>query len=745
MSAKEETIRKLRRYLGSQNLYTSLRLTVAALLPAVILYHYHLLASAIALPLGAMFTGLSDSPGPLHHRRNSLVISVVMNFAVILIAGALHAYIPLVIVSLILLSLFFSLIAVYGTRAGSLGLNALIVFIFNIDGHLLATGTVLHEAILFAAGGIWYVLLSLLLYTLRPYRLMQQMLGECLIEIAGYLQTKGGFYSDKPDYEDLNKRLIRYQVSIRQMQDDLRELLFKTRSIIEESTTMGRRLMLVFLDSIDLMERVMTSQYNYDELHTKFSGSVILDTIKKQITILSVELHDAGLALQAGFPAGSHCNLDALQEATMTEFFDLRKKELTENNIEDFIALRQILYSLQDITERVKRLRISTYYDAKSDKNFKPDVDLEKFVTHNEIDPDILWNNITLKSSNFRHAIRLTAGLLIGYIISLFFPLGHSYWILLTIAVIIKPAYSITRRRNLQRVGGTIVGAVVGFGLLYLISNTTAVFVIMIATMVVAYSFLKLNYFISSAGITLYVLLSFSFLNAAGFHTALGDRVIDTILGSAIAWLVAVFILPTWEHEQIEEEVAKAILANRIYFDTVASYFLGKPVDTTTFKLHRKDAFVALANLSDTFQRMLSEPKSRQVKMAHYHQLVATNHTLTSYIASLSYYAQRAEGKYTSQEFAPMISQIDHQFDIANEVLQHHQTTKASEVKLLQPVSAKVQELLAKRRQEIIAGASDMETPVRKMLSDLKTITDQFELISTATVDEIRILEKITE
>ena len=739
----EDTIRRLRKYLNSQNLYTSIRLTAAALLPGVILYHYNLLASAIALPLGAMFTGLTDSPGPLHHRRNSLAISISVNFIIILIAGAIHTYTLLVIVALVVFSFFFSLITVYGTRAGSIGLNALLVFIFNIDGHLLANGNAFHEALLFAAGGIWYAVLSLVLYTLRPYRLMQQMLGECIIETSGYLQTKGEFYNESPDYTELNNRLITYQISIRQMQDDLREFLFKTRSVMRESTVKGRTLISVFLDSVDLMERVMTLQYDYETLHHKFSGKGILGIIKKQIDVLSDELHGTGLALQSGFAARSRLNLDDIQQETATAFFELRKKELNENTIADFIALRQILYSLQDITERIKRLRLSTYYDAKNSKEDRPDIDLEKFISHSEIDPKLFLNNLTLDSSNFRHAVRLTVGLLIGYFISFFFPIGHSYWILLTIAVIIKPAYSITRQRNIQRVGGTIAGAVVGFGVLYLVHNTTLIFIILIATMVIAYSFLKLNYFISSAGITLYVLLSFSFLNAAGFRHALDDRVTDTIIGSIIAWLVSIWVLPKWEHEQIDNEVAKALSANRVYFNSVAQSFLGKAVDVTTFKLHRRDAFVALANLSDTFQRMLSEPKSRQVKMPLYHQFVATSHTLTSYIASLSYYAQRAEGKYTSPEFAPLVQQIDEQFTIAEAVLQHDQTVEASQIKPVLPVSRKVQELLAKRRQELSAGADEMETSVRKTLSDLKTINDQFELISTVTVDEIRILEKI--
>ncbi len=745
MVTQTEAARQLRKYLTSQNLYTSIRLTAAALIPAVILYHYDLLLSAIALPLGAIFTASIDSPGPLVHRRNTLAVSIVCTFIVILIAGALHAYPPFVIAALIFFGMFFSLLAIYGNRASSVGLNALIVFIFNIDGHLLTNSTALHEALLFSAGGIWYFLLSMLSYSLRPYKLIQQMLGECVIKTADYLKIKGRLYSSSPDYTDINNQLIQNQVSIRQMQEDLREILFKTRSIVKESTVKSRVLMSAFLDIVDLMERVMTSQYDYQELHEKWDKTDFLSLLAKQINILADELHEAGLALQSGLPSSSRRDLDVLQQKSMDAFLALRKTNLDENTIEDFIALRQILFSLQDITERIKRLRLSTHYDKKISKEYKNDVDIEKFISHSDIDPRLLINNLTLESANFRHAIRLTVGLLIGYTISFFFPFGHSYWILLTIAVIIKPAYSITRKRNIQRVLGTLTGAVFGFGILYLVHNNTALFIIMTGAMVIAYSFLRVNYFVSSAGITLYVLVSFSFLSSGGFQHALNDRLIDTLIGSAIAWLVAIFVLPNWEHKQIDEYITAALEANRKYFNTVAQSFIGKPVDTTTFKLHRKDAFVALANLSDTFQRMLSEPKSRQIKMEEYHQFVATSHTLTSYIASLSYYAQTNADKYASEEFVPLVAQIDKQFEIATDVLEHHQTVKASEIKPALPVSKKVQHLLAQRRQEISAGKSEMETSVRRTLSDLKTINDQFELISTATVDEVRILETLTE
>jgi len=78
----------------------------------------------------------------------------------------------------------------------------------------------------------------------------------------------------------------------------------------------------------------------------------------------------------------------------------------------------------------------------------------------------------------------------------------------------------------------------------------------------------------------------------------------------------------------------------------------------TAFKLARKNAFVALANLGDNFEKMLSEPAYKSGKTAYYHQFVSTSHTLTSYIASLSYYAQRAGNKYQNEAFEPLIENI---------------------------------------------------------------------------------------
>ncbi|WP_220399519.1 FUSC family membrane protein [Filimonas effusa] len=743
MQITTDYTREFRKFINGQYLYTGVRLTAGVVIPAFVLYHFDLLSVCMALPLGALCVGLTDAPGPPHHRKNGLIASILINFVVAVITGYSREFPWLIGFEIIVFGLFFTLIGIYGNRISSIGLIALLVFIFNIDSHL-EDHSIWNDALLFTAGGVWYALLSLLLYSLRPFRLIQQLMGECLIDTAAYLRIKAAFYRKKPDFNELNADLMRYQVLIQQHHADLREMLFKTRIIVNESTAKSRVLMMMFMDSIDLLERVMTSQQDYKELHREFDDNGILDKYAEMILALGDELYEIGLAVQSGFPSKPRVDISEMLTQTVDAFAELRRQHLAPDTIEGLIKLRQILYSIQDITERIKRLHSATTYDKKLARQYKQQrVDANEFITRSDLDPKLLLNNFSLKSASFRHAARVTVALLAGYIISLLFPLGHGYWILLTIITIVKPAYSISRRRNVQRLLGTLLGGVLGVVVLSFIKEPAVLFFFMILSMIISYSFLKLQYLVSSAAITIYVLLSFHFMSPSGYTAVLTDRVIDTIIGSAVAFIVSQFVWPSWEHEQVGNLMLDALKANRAYFDTVAAAFVVQQPDFTSLKTVRKDAFVALANMSDNLQRMLSEPKDKRPKLKHYHQFVATSHMLTSHIAALSYYAQRNASQYASADFQPLIHQIDLQFRQSVEVLQHNTSVEVLNLSAKLPITNKVQQLLETRRKELKAGNDDSIVSTRKILSDMKTITDQFELISTITVDQVRITQKI--
>src|SRR5690606_33515723 len=122
----------------------------------------------------------------------------------------------------------------------------------------------------------------------------------------------------------------------------------------------------------------------------------------------------------------------------------------------------------------------------------------------------------------------------IGYLLSLVINVGnHSYWILLTIMVILKPGFSLTKQRNFQRLIGTIIGGVGGALILILVTDQTSLFVLLLLFMVATYSLIRINYIVSVMFMTPYILIMFSFLDMNTL-TILRERIIDTLIGSGL-------------------------------------------------------------------------------------------------------------------------------------------------------------------------------------------------------------------
>src|SRR5690606_41837844 len=98
-------------------------------------------------------------------------------------------------------------------------------------------------------------------------------------------------------------------------------------------------------------------------------------------------------------------------------------------------------------------------YFTQDPAQLSSNIDLNKFFSHQQFSWSLFRNNLNIKSPSFRHAVRLSIACLLAYLVSQWLSLGqHSYWILVTTLVILKPDYSLTKQRNIERVLGTIIG-----------------------------------------------------------------------------------------------------------------------------------------------------------------------------------------------------------------------------------------------------------------------------------------------
>ncbi|MFP3832954.1 FUSC family membrane protein [Chryseobacterium sp. SIMBA_028] len=737
---------ELKKFVTSQYLYSAIRITLATVLPCLVLAHFGILKEYFLFPLGTSFVALTDQPGPFIRRRNALAFAICCFVFVALIASLVMNFRVLVLLEIIIFGMFFSLIGVYGQRLAAVGSLSLVVLAIFIDGHL--TGSDIFKSLLiFACGCIWFLLIFLVVTTIRPYKLAGQMIGENYLQLAEFLKIKANYYQKNPDFNKLTTQVIAKQIEIKNLQEETRETVFKTRTIVNESTTTSRLLMLMFLNSMDLHEKLMTSESDYQKLQQSFEDSMILVNIHDYLNLLAEEITNIGIALQSGTRAKPMFNLELELKNLNYNYFELRNKQLSSDSLENFMVLRQILMRINEITKEINEIYKVFSQNVKLAKSLSTGLDLKKFMSNEpKLNSKVLRNNISLSSSQFRHAIRITTALLLGYIFSMFdlLGLGHTYWILITITAILKPAYSITKQRNLLRLYGTVTGATIAYIILHFIHINGVLFAILLISMIMCFSFLKGRYFWAVLFMTIYVFLSFNFLNPGKVNIIFKDRVLDTAIAGIIAFAVSYIVLPVWEHTQNLDLMKKSAADNLIYFQSVISKFLQGDFDIEDYKMKRKNAIISLANLSDNFQRMISDPKNQQKKLEVVHQFVATSHLVTAYTASLSQYSKNNE-QYPEIDAESWSRKIEAEMQQTSALLNGEDVNEALKMESrLEPEDSSIEDMLMKRKTEIEENEIvDRRDPDKiSHLTELINIHDILELIYDVAKEQRKVIEK---
>lgn len=642
---------KIRYFLFGQHLADGLRVTLSIILPAVVGAFTGYFEPGVTMSLGALCVSISDAPGPANHKRNSMAFCLGFLVIMSLLTGMLNHY-PLWMGILIAVStFFFSMFNVFGSRAASVGTAVLLLMVLRMSDLNPAKNVLLNTGYILA-GGAWYILFAMLFMIIRPFRPIQRALGDCIRETAGYLRVKAGFYNLAKDTADVYNQLITRQASVNEKQDEVRAMLFRNRSVLRESTYEGRLLVFTFATSVDLFEQIMATWYDYGELRKRFVHSGILYKIQGVIEKLADKLERTGEAI--------HSQTEYQPQYDIIDKLNEIKKETEEAQQKPLnFTLKKILVSIRSQYERIAL--IGRYFSAQRRK-LKTDVnreDYSRFVPHQAIAASVFINNLTMESSAFRHSLRVMFTCTAGYILSVTFLTGnHSYWILMTIIIIMKPAYSLTKSKNTDRLSGTIGGAILGLLLLHFIKNDYVLFGLLVFFALGAYTFVRVRYVVMVIFLTPYVLILFHFLGENIINVA-GERLFDTSFAGLLSFLSVRFLFPSWESHAIKNSLVNVLQANMQYLKKLREIVLNGSINRVTYKLVRKEVFVSTANLAAALHRMQSEPRSKQRFKNEIYELVVLNHVLSSNIAGLADSVASGMGSISRKSLAKLDRSIE--------------------------------------------------------------------------------------
>ncbi|MBS1736158.1 MAG: FUSC family protein [Bacteroidetes bacterium] len=619
--------RKLRTFILGQQLTDGIRVTLEIISPAIILSLMGQFQIGLTASLGALCISICDAPGPVTHKRNGMMVGIVFVFLMALITGLVNAHILLLGILILVASFFFTMISVYGSRAGSIGTAALLIMVLKMTNQQHG-GDAFLQSLYILAGGVWYMIWALLFYRLLPYRAAQRVLGECVTETANYLFIKSRLYDTFFDIEVEYKKLLEQQIIVNEKQNEVREILFKSRIMLKESTDKGRALVLTFVTTVQLFEDIMATWYDYGQLRKNYGGTGILLGVSKVIQTLANELKKAGEAIHNNHAYTKDWDiLPALNE--------LKEKIDGLSDQGSTIMLKKILVNLRALGKKTDELQAYFNREVVLKRKLRSTQYYLRFVNPQRVSWVAFKNNFTFKSSVFRHALRMMITCGVGFIIGKFFTTGHhSYWIIMTIIIILKPGFSLTKKKNHDRLLGTIAGGVLGLIVLAFIKNEYFLFALLFLFMLGTYTFIRINYILMVLFVTPYVMILFHFLGIGAINVA-SERLLDTAIASLLAFLASYFLFPQWESGNIKESMSAVVKSNLNYLKKLKELAANNE-NVTPYNLARKDVMVTTANLSSALNRMLSEPKSKQLFKSEIYQYVVLNHILSSNIASLA-------------------------------------------------------------------------------------------------------------
>lgn len=640
---------KLRKFFKSADFFKSMILIVAVLIP-IQLSKYILETPAIgfAMALGVFFNSLTNIAGSARHRTYGMLFSIGLTFLATLAMGYAASNLWFLLPVLGVLTFMISYLSIYGFRASLVALSGMFALVISF-GNEYVHMSVFQYAALIGLGGLWYAVLASLFNFLNPKLYVEELLSEVMDLTSIYLKIRGELLIDSTKRVALSQKLFDLQATLTDKHETLRNIIFTRRKNSGFSNKMRREL-LVFIELVDLLELAVATPIDYEEMDRIFnekSEEILL--FARFINQLAVQLSKIAKAIERSEKVVSNPEVMRL----LKEIDKVVNDSSDTNNGNRHKEHELLLISLFEYhTAQNKKLKsIERVLNTMSVKN---SLTLESrkdtpFLTAPDYGVHKLKSNFTFQSSIFRHSLRLSITMVVGFLIGELFAFQNPYWILITLLVIMRPSYGLTKKRVKQRVIGTLIGAVFSLGMVYLTQDTFVFGIIAIVSLAIALSFVQLNYKTFAVFITIHIVSVYALYNPDVLH-AIQFRIIDTLVGAVLATLSNLFLFPAWEYMMVDDLIFDAIKAKEVYLNEIYNKYRDKEPTTVAYKLSRKKAFLAMGELNTAFQRMTQEPKSRQKHFNDLYKIVVLTNTFLSSLAAFGTFVRNHRNAEFSED-----------------------------------------------------------------------------------------------
>ena len=630
MSARES---RLSRLWAHEKASYGLRVFIALTAALAVCWQLDALTALPGVFLGIIASAIAETDDNAWGRTKAVVLSLLCFCTAAAAVVWLFPWPWLFIAALALSTFGLTLLGGLGERYASIAQATVTLAIYTMIGLEQHGARDLPAAIdavsHLLAGAAWYGLLSIVWTALFANRPVRERVARLYVELGRYLQLKAALFEPVRE-ADLQRRQLALAEQNRRVVEALN--IAKT-AILARFGRSGRPAvnsglyLRLYYTAQDFHERASSSHYPYGELVEAFFHSDVLYRCQRLLDLQGQACARLGEAIRVrgAFVYGDDNQQAARDLSDSLAFLRAQQRPQWRRLL---ASLELLVHNLQSIGRRLLDAEKS---DATLDnvdtrlRDNNPHTLREMFVR--------VRQQLSTGSVLFRHGLRMAIALVVGFAAISLFEFQNGSWVLLTIVFVCRPSFGATRQRLAQRITGTLAGLLLTWALLQLFQDLHSQLLIALLSALLFFFTRTDRYLVASGAITVMALTCFNLIGD-GF-VLIVPRMVDTLLGCAIAAAAAFLILPEWQGRQLHKVLARVLATAARYLDAVLGQYRSGMRDDLAYRIARRDMHNADAALSTALSNMLREPGHVRRNLDAAFRFLALSNTLLGHLSAL--------------------------------------------------------------------------------------------------------------
>jgi uncharacterized membrane protein YccC len=538
--------------------------------------------------LGAFQASLADSGGPYRVRAVSMS-AVVLGGTLAVFVGSLASRWALAAVPLAFLAAFVSgMVRVYGTAGAVVGVNNLVMTLLGLAYPIRGLGVVTHRAEYFFAGAALSAAAALVLWPFQPNNPARYAMADCFDQLAAQFRVLASM-PGAPDagsdaWHDLP---VETHAAARAAIEAARDQVAAVRLARDGEMRRGEQLLALLV----VAERLFGLTHSVPDLMMAAGVAAPgpeADRVRAMLGNVAARLARVAALVRPNVPAPAAPSVafgtaDAAGLPTMRQILEeVAIAEPVAEALARGAPMPDLARTVLEVAREFMPPRTGT---------------LQAIVVP-------LRDNWGFQSIAFQHAVRLAVGVGAAEAVAIGTGLPRGYWLTVTTGIILQPYAGATLERAIQRITGTVAGVLIAALLTVLLHAPLALTLVLFPLTALTFALRPISYWYFTLFLTpIFVLLA---EGLRGDPHLVAYRLLNTVLGGALAAITSALVFPVWEREGLGAALAKAVAADREYVRAV----LGE--SSTPEPAARRAMGLANGNAEVAVQRIAGEGQRSQ-------------------------------------------------------------------------------------------------------------------------------------